>query len=305
MAEKEWIKRYFAPLSHEGARNMRDDVALLPRTGEYQIVTTDAIVEGVHFLAQQSPKSIAKKLVRVNVSDILAKGARPELATLTLGWPMERPEAELALFAQGLSEDLDKWGVQLLGGDTVASPCLFASLTLIGTAYDGGNSPVWQNGAKPGDDILLTGKIGGNIGLRDARAGLETNAASHYLEPHLPPLEAAEALSRYATAATDVSDGLLTDLFQMLDHSGVGGNIDLSEIRFWSESSELEELIAQCTAGDDYQIICAAHPDASRNLVESGHYYRIGQVVETKGLSLTYKGARVNLPETMGFEHGD
>jgi len=105
MAEKDWIERYFAPLATAGARNMRDDAALVSHAEHWRIVTTDAIVEGVHFLPEQPSRSVAKKLVRVNVSDVLAKGAFPHEAILTLGWPAERSEAELAEFAAGLAED--------------------------------------------------------------------------------------------------------------------------------------------------------------------------------------------------------
>ena len=148
MAEKDWISRYFAPISTLGARKMQDDVGLLDTCEIWQIATTDALVEGVHFLSSQSIASVAKKLVRVNVSDVLAKGARPSEALLTLGWPKTRGEADLAVFAEALAAECQSWNIGLVGGDTVTSPVFFASLTLLGNAIDEDRAPVWQNGAK-------------------------------------------------------------------------------------------------------------------------------------------------------------
>ena len=305
MAEKDWISRYFAPLATPGARNMLDDAGLLTSSDTWQIATTDALVEGVHFLPEQPITSVAKKLVRVNVSDLLAKGARPIEALLTLGWPLARDEAELAAFAAALAEDLRTWNIGLVGGDTISSPVFFVSLTLIGAPSYQNADPVWQSGAQMGDDILLTGRIGGNIGLEDVRAARATPAADHHLEPQLPPFESAALVSRYASASTDVSDGLLTDLLGLFRRSSCGGEVRLEDIRLWRESANIDEILSQCTGGDDYQIVCTAAPDNVKHLMESGIFYKIGRVVEGEELLLAYRGQPVNLPETLGFEHGE
>ena len=304
MAEKDWISRYFAPISTPGAQNMEDDVGLLQTGEEWQIATTDALVEGVHFLPGQSAASLARKLVRVNVSDVLAKGARPLEALLTLGWPDSRKETEIAAFSSALAEECRAWGIGLVGGDTVSSPVLFASLTLMGGPAGKRAEPVWQSGAKVGDVILLTGKIGGSIGLEDARADRSSEAAAHYFEPLLPPIESAGLLSRHANASTDVSDGLLADLSSLLKRSSCGGILNLEDIRLWRDSHDVPEILAQCVGGDDYQIVCTASPEEAKPLMKSGVFYQIGRVVSGDGLSLRYRGGGVNLPETLGFEHG-
>lgn len=304
MAEKDWISRYFAPIATPGAREMKDDAGLLMPADGWQIATTDALVEGVHFLTNQSLSSVAKKLVRVNVSDLLAKGAVPREALLTLGWPSVRSEGELAEFAGALSEECKDWQIGLVGGDTVSSPNLVLSLTMIGGASFQDAEPVWQTGAKPNDVILLTGRIGGNVGLKDAREGKDTPAAQHYLEPQLPPAESAELISRFASASTDVSDGVFSDFSNLLENSGVGGSLNLEDIRLWGETGDISNILTQCTSGDDYQIICTARPENSKALIKSGIFYPIGYVKPQSGLSLTFRGEDVNLPETLGFEHG-
>ena len=125
------IAKYFAPLAGKGARGLMDDVATLGNL----VLTTDAIVEGVHFLADDPIDTIAKKALRVNLSDLAAKGAQPVGVLLTLVWPNTRPSAQLAAFACGLSEDLRHFNVPLLGGDTSSTPGpLTISITAIGEA---------------------------------------------------------------------------------------------------------------------------------------------------------------------------
>ena len=306
MAEKDWITRYFAPLATSGARQLNDDAGLLAPAGDWQLVTTDALVEGVHFLPQQSAYEVAVKLVRVNVSDVLAKGARPSEALLTLGWPMGAHSSgyDIEDFARGLKDELAAWDIGLVGGDTVTSPVFFASLTLTGKPVAEGLSPVWQSGANPGDVLLLSGKIGGSVGLAHARAGKSTEASNHYRMPILPPIEAAELVSCYGSASTDVSDGLLADLQGILKNSGVGSELDLAHVRFWRESGDVPDLLAQSTGGDDYQILCTAPVEGTKQLIASGFFYEIGRITAQDGLRITHQGERVNLPVTLGFEHG-
>lgn len=305
MAEKDWISRYFAPLATAGARNMNDDVGLLRASIAWQVVTTDALVEGVHFLKDQSLGAAARKLVRVNVSDLLAKGALPAEATLTLGWPRQKSEDDLREFAKGLSQELEAWNIGLVGGDTVLSPTLFMSLNMIGHPAVEERDPIWQDGSEPGHKILVTGKIGGNIGLADAIAGRDTSAAAHYFEPQIPSAESAKFVARYASASTDISDGLLVDLSQVLDASGVGAQISIDRVPFWRESSLVRELLDQCVGGDDYQIVCTAEPINAVLLIETGLFVEIGDVTTQRGLCLSHNNKNINLPETLGFEHGE
>lgn len=310
MAERDWIKRYFAPLATApGAAGLTDDTAQLSGAAGPVVITTDAMVEGVHFLAADPIDSIARKLVRVNVSDILASGAEPAEALLTLGWPGNRPETELAAFAAALGEELAAWGAMLIGGDTVSSPGgLFLSITLTGRRL--GAAPVRRGGAGAGDDLWVTGEIGGaRRGFLARAAGLESPWTRVLQAPLLPPLPVAGLVAQLATAAMDVSDGLLGDARSLADASGAGVHIDFESVPFAGGADSLAERIDLSTWGDDYQILFTA-PQSRRDQVLAGasrHGFRvtrIGQIRAEPGLSVTAESGLVNLPETVAFEHG-
>lgn len=303
MAEKDWIQRYFAPLATPGARKMKDDAALL--ADSTHIVTTDALVEGVHFLKDRPLSELAKKLVRVNVSDLLSKGARPIEALLTLGWSSDGREHALSDFAEGLSAELRAWNIGLVGGDTVTSPVLFVSLTLIGLPISQTRGPIWQAGAKRGDLILLSGPIGGAIGLEHAQEQRDTLAASHYFVPKIPALSAAEFVSQHATSSTDVSDGLLSDVNKLVEQSEFGAEIELKRIRLWEETKDLKRIIYQCTGGDDYQIACTVPKLVSPDVIKNANFYPIGEITEEASLKISFNGNAMELPDVLGFEHGD
>jgi thiamine-monophosphate kinase len=243
------IRDLFAPLAvHEGARALLDDAAVLEASGRW-VITTDAIVEGVHFLSGDPIETVAMKALRVNVSDIVAKGARPSVALLTLLWPNERPASELSEFAAALGRDLEFFSIALVGGDTSATPGpLVVSITLLGEPL-GPRTPA-RRGARAGDDVwLIGGEIGsawlglqlrtGALGLdalrrgRDQSTEADSRAIAHkmpaylhvadepfdaeaawlmsaYLAPFVR-LECAPIVSRFASASMDVSDGLLAD----------------------------------------------------------------------------------------------
>jgi thiamine-monophosphate kinase len=310
MAERTWIRSYFAPLARApGAANLTDDTAELSPATEPVVITTDAIVEGVHFLASDPIETVARKLVRVNVSDILASGAEPSEALLTLGWPAARPEADLDAFAAALGEELEVWGASLIGGDTVSSPGgLFLSMTLTGRCA--GPAPVRRGGAGVGDDVWVTGEIGAARRGFVARAEGTENAWTDALRvPRLPPLAAAQLVAEAATAAMDVSDGLLGDAASLAEASGAGVSIHLGRVPFAGGAADLAEMIELSTWGDDYQILFTA-PAARRDalLAAAGdagvRISRIGEIRAAAGLAATLNNLAVNLPETVAFEHG-
>jgi len=269
--EFEVIRKLFAPLAtDEGARGLVDDAAVLSAHGDL-VVTTDTIVEGVHFLADDPIETVASKALRVNISDIVAKGARPSSALLSLTWPKDRPGEEIALFASGLARELKYFGVSLVGGDTTSTPGpLTVSMTLFGEPL--GQRTPSRADAKAGEDIWL---VGGEIGsawmglqlrtgalkldeIRRGRdeetAGMESKAAA----PHMPAyltipgeefdaeaawlmtlylapfvrLECAPLIARYARASMDVSDGLIADAKKLASASGVALRIEANEIPF-------------------------------------------------------------------------
>src|ERR1700731_675634 len=164
--EDSLIARYFKPIATApGAFGLDDDAAILEARGEDIVVTTDAIVEGVHFLPDDPPDTIARKALRVNLSDLAAKGATPARFVLTLAL-RAADDAWLAPFARGLGADLGRFDCPLLGGDTVSTPGpAMISITAFGRVAPG--KMVRRSGARPGDRVVVTGTIG------DAALGLD------------------------------------------------------------------------------------------------------------------------------------
>ena len=271
-SEDSLIARYFRPLATDpGAFDLGDDAAILKAHGEDIVVTTDAIVEGVHFLPDDPPDTVARKALRVNLSDLAAKGAIPAGFVLTLAL-RSADEAWLTPFARGLGEDATHFGCPLLGGDTVSTPGpLMISVTAFGRVPPG--AMVHRSGAKPGDRVVVTGTIGdATLGLailrgRAAAAGLGDDAAAkellvrRYRVPQ-PRNALAKVVRHHAHAAMDVSDGLAGDLAKLCAASGVSAIIDAASIPL---SAAAATLLARGTAGietvvsggDDYEILCA------------------------------------------------
>ncbi|MEO0881731.1 MAG: thiamine-phosphate kinase [Pseudomonadota bacterium] len=307
MSEFDWIAKYFAPLANSaGAAHLTDDVAQLPAAN--RIITTDTLIEAVHFLPQDPIDTVARKLVRVNVSDILAKGARPAEALLTLGWPNDRPETDLARFAEAFGEELAHWGIDLLGGDTVTSPSdLFVSLTLTGTLSEGAK-PVRRSGAKPGDTIWVTGEIGwGGVGLEAAKRGEEGEAADRYRVPHLPPIRIADIILHDATASMDISDGLIADVQKLVSASRCSAGLALDAVPLAAsiDPNNLDGILSAVSSGDDYQCLFTASEDKTDALISTGlDLHRIGSITAAGGLVLSWRGAPVPIPSKPGFEHG-
>jgi thiamine-monophosphate kinase len=275
--EESLIARYFKPLATDpGAFGLTDDAALLKASGEDIVVTTDAIVEGVHFLADDPPHSIARKALRVNLSDLAAKGATPAGFVLTLAL-RGVDEGWLAAFAGGLGEDAAKFNCPLLGGDTVSTPGpLMVSITAFGRVPQG--KMVHRSGARPGDHVVVTGTIGDSaLGLNILRKGSVTAALAsdsaaremligRYRVPE-PRNALALAVRAHALAAMDVSDGLAGDLAKLCAASGVSAVIDLPAIPLSPAASaalaggavSMSEIVS---GGDDYELLCAIPPDA-------------------------------------------
>lgn len=269
MDEFDLIRKYFAPLATSpGADGLRDDVA---EVAPGLIVTKDAIVEGVHFLASDPLDTVARKLVRVNVSDIIAKGARPGGALLALIWPKDRAVAEIETFAAALGDDLRHWGAYLLGGDTTGTDGpLTLTLTMVGKTSARG--PVRRSGARAGDDVWVTGAIGdGWLGLQAALGqldglGAEDMAAllDRYRVPHPPPLTLADLVAEFGGGSIDISDGLAADARHLAEASGVRLVIDWASVPTsvaalrWLSSGANHQMARLLTGGDDYQTLFTA-----------------------------------------------
>ncbi len=273
--EDELIARFFAPFAGPGGLNLADDAALLA-VGEDQelVLTTDMLVAGVHFFADDPPAAIAKKTLRVNLSDLAAKGASPLGFLLNLALPREWTADWLAAFAEGLGEDAKLFGCPLLGGDTVKSPgALTLSITALGVVPCGAMVP--RPGVAAGDLLYVTGTIGdAALGLRlrknedaDHRwiAALDRNARdalkARYLLPQ-PRLGLAPALRSYARTAMDISDGLAGDLAKMLRLTRMTaliaiGDVPLSAAARQALAHEPGLIGPILSGGDDYEILCS------------------------------------------------
>jgi thiamine-monophosphate kinase len=277
-AEDRLIARHFAPLArHPGALGLTDDAAVLtPPEGSEVVVTVDAIVAGVHFFADDPPDAVARKALRVNLSDLAAKGAEPAGFLVTLALPDATADDWLAGLARGLKADVERYNCPLLGGDTVCTPGpATISITAFGMLPRG--SMVLRSGAKPGDAVLVTGTIGdAALGLRlrrdpeaAARWGLDARMREHlrarYLVPE-PRNAAAVAVRTHASAAMDVSDGLAGDLAKLCRVSGVAAEIEVARVPLSPaarKASAAEPAVIETilTGGDDYEIVCTAPPD--------------------------------------------
>lgn len=301
MSERAWIEKYIRPLvKADGAQGLRDDVAMLS-AGDAQIVTMDTLVEGVHFLSADPLDTVGQKLLRVNVSDVYAKGAFPREALLSVAWPKERPEKAFAKLMAGIASDLAEFQVDLIGGDFVSTDGpLVLSLTLTGACI--GERPISRVGdVDVGDCVWVSGQIGfGVLGLEAARANSDPALAQRYRVPELIERHAVELVSRKAAASMDVSDGLLQDANTLADAVGMGITLNLDDVPLAVKPSSRDAVMKQVTGGDDYQILMIAKPDVD---ISGADFTKIGRVVSKPGLQLEYKGERVNLPETLGFEH--
>jgi thiamine-monophosphate kinase len=316
------IARIFAPLAagDPNAFGLLDDAAIIaPRPGEDLVVKTDGLVAGVHFFAGDPPDAIAQKLLRVNLSDLAAKGARPHGYVLTAAFPQDVSLAWLEGFAAGLKADQAEFGLHLLGGDTMATPGpLTLSLTALGHVPQG--TMIRRAGAKPGDAIYVTGTVGdaglGLASLKKEALGLSEAdtvfVRERYLRPR-PRLSFGQALRGLAHAALDVSDGVIADLQHLADVSAVRARLELAALPLspaaarWAGGGS-DRLLRLAAAGDDYEILFAAPPEAASRLVAKAArsataIARIGTVEAGAGVEVRGPDGRALPAGRGGYRH--
>jgi len=314
--ELDWIAA-LRPLARSApALRLMDDAAVLPsRPGFDLVISEDAMVEGVHFLAGEDAAIVARRLLRTNLSDLAAKAAEPCGYTLMTAWPAGRPWSDREAFIRGLAEDGARYSVELLGGDTSATPGpLTLSATVFGWVPAG--RAVLRSGARPGHALAALGAIGdGVLGLMAARGEIDDpggELARAYRLPE-PRLDLREALRAHASAAADVSDGLIVDALHLAEASGCRVVIDLEQAplspsaRAWLERQpdEAAARLMLAGGGDDYALVCAAADGEALVLAAGGEAASaatVGHFEAGEGVAVRFRGAELQ-PAHLGWRH--
>jgi thiamine-monophosphate kinase len=318
--EFERIRRFFTPLAGPGGLGLLDDAALFDcPPGRRLVATADALVAGVHYLVDDPPDLVARKLLRVNLSDLAAMAARPLFYLLTTALPKALGSEWLAGFVQGLAADQQRFGIALLGGDSVATegPAVL-SLTALGDVAAG--AEIRRSGARPGDRIWVSGTIG------DACLGLAVLRGAH---PELPSEDRAALVDRFrlpeprtelgpllsgtANAMIDVSDGLVADLGHICETSGVGAIVELAALPL----SPAARLIAAgepallprlACGGDDYELLFTAPEAAAARIAALAAglalpITRIGRIESGAGVRLVDRSGQEIRVDSGGYRH--
>jgi thiamine-monophosphate kinase len=300
-----------------------DDAAVYePERNALQVITTDAIVDGVHFdRAFTPPQAIGHRALAVNLSDLAAMGARPRLATLSLMLPAHLPIADLDAIVDGLLALAERTGTRLVGGNVTATPGpLVLDVTAVGDVHRRG--VLTRAGARPGDYVFVSGRLGAaRAGLAELRADptapqiRASQLVAHYLQPE-PRLRLGQQLGRQraATAAVDLSDGLADGLAQLARASGTGIDIQASDLPVHPEAREhwtregLDPIAEGVIGGDDYELLFTVHPrrvnrlKGVQRLVAELLLTRIGVVTRKPGVGIIRPDGRRQLVNG-GYEH--
>jgi thiamine-monophosphate kinase len=326
MTEFEFIKTHLAPLAGPEGLGLLDDAAqLVPPAGHDLVLTKDTFVEGVHFPLGEYGANIAERLLRTNLSDLAAKGAAPLGYMLSLAIPPLMDEAMLAGFAKGLAAVQESFPpLKLYGGDTVriAGP-MVVTATLIGKVPSG--KMVLRSGAQAGDIVWVSGHIGeGAMGLRHVLSqkidppptgGALWAWEEAYLRPQ-PRLSLGPLLRKVASAAADVSDGLVADAGHIAAASEVGITLRLPDVPLstdtfiWANGQQdrIKAKVDLMTAGDDYEIVFTAPPEFGELIKHAGAELGIvltpiGDVIEMRGISVLGYGDEIIPIAAKGYQH--
>jgi thiamine-monophosphate kinase len=324
-AEDRLIATYFRPIAtHPGAFDLTDDAAAIaPPPGCDLVLKTDGVISGVHFFLDDPADAVARKALRINLSDLAAKGAAPLGFLLSIGLPAGLPADWLKSFAHGLREDAAHYGCPLLGGDTDRSPgAITVTIAALGTVPHG--TMVRRKGARPGDLVVATGTIGdaalGLVLRQDAGAAarwkLDAAERDHLLGRYLlpqPRTAMAEALRRHASAAMDISDGLAGDLAKLARVSGVGADVAVDYVPLSpaaravlaAEPARIETVL---TGGDDFEVIATVAPDKFEALRREGAaanvaVTQIGTVTAAEGTTFRAPDGRALRFKRAAYSH--
>ncbi len=306
MTEKEWLeylKRYLWQRTPVISAFNEDCAVLQSDEGKYLLLTTDALIEGVHFdLSYTDLYSLGVKLAVSNLSDIAAMGGEPRWALLTLG-SLRAPESIwIDPLMEGLVSTLERYGAHLIGGDTVKGPCLILNLALTGET----DKPLLRSGARPGDLIFVSRALGESAAfLRYIKTCSLEEVPENIKKAHLrptPEIELGRALRVIASAGMDISDGLLLDLYRICLTSGVSAEIEEDKIPVGPGATLKEAL----SGGEDYALLFTIPAEKSEELGKkiSQRVFRIGKIIEGEGkIFIRSQGGEFKEVSPSGFDH--
>jgi thiamine-monophosphate kinase len=313
--EFEIIAKYFRPLtfgSGDVSAGLSDDVAWLTAPPGNLVITTDGITEGVHYFHGENPELVARKLLRVNLSDLAAKGAKPLYYTLFASFPRGCGENYIASFAQGLKKDQQEFAIHLIGGDTVASSgagCF--SVTAFGELVSA--RKITRSDAVVGDNVFVSGTIGDaflgyqQVSQKNYQANSQDNNDGTFLINRLklptPRLDLATEISGNASSSMDISDGLIQSLRQICAASKVGMQINIEAVPLSSpaklilEQNHPELLYQMISWGDDYEVLITSGAD------EINGFTKIGVVTSDQTYNISFNGDNLPFSDTHGYLH--
>lgn len=291
MSEFALIDRYF---SRKGS-GIGDDCAIVNVPTGFQLaLSTDTLIEGVHFAKDANPVNVGYKSLAVSLSDLASCGARPDHATLCITLP-QHDENWLSAFSRGFFECADAFGVKLIGGDTTKGSL---SITVQAHGFVKIGAALLRSGARAGDAICVTGTLGtAALGLRDSG----TNGAPRLHRP-TPRVEAGQALVDVATSAIDISDGFHQDLNHILTQSTVGADIWLDKLPIATSVTKALAVQAALSGGDDYEL-CFTVPQNRLGILESINATEVGVIKEGTGCRLIDADGKIAEHDTKGYQH--
>jgi thiamine-monophosphate kinase len=306
MTEKEWLEylKKYLWLKPPVISAFNEDCAVIQSDeGKYLLLTTDALIEGVHFdLKYTDLYSLGVKLAVSNLSDIASMGGEPRWALLTLGSPKAPESSWIDPLMEGLVSTLERYGAYLIGGDTVKSPCLMLNLALTGET----DKPLLRSGARPGDFIFVSRALGESAAFlryikNYALEEIPENLKKAHLRP-TPEIELGRTLKFIASACMDISDGLLLDLSRICLTSGVSAEIEEDKIPVGPWAT-LEEALS---GGEDYALLFTLPAEKLEELEKnvSQRVFRIGKIIEGEGkIFIRSKGGELKEISPSGFDH--
>jgi thiamine-monophosphate kinase len=297
-----------------------DDVAVINRNGKTLLITTDLLIEGIHFdRSWIDPYRLGKKALTVNLSDIAAMGGIPKYFLISVGLPKNLSLSFISLFYRGLREGARKFNVDLIGGDTSVSEKIVINICLLGEGEK--KNLLFRRGARVGDDLFVSGTLGdAALGLKILQKKGDTEGPTSLIEKQLSPCPRIQlgqiiAKRRYATAMIDISDGLLIDTTHLLEESRVGARIWEEQVplsrsyRKWIYSYAEDLCQMALCGGEDYELLFTAPPKMRKKLSSLAHSLnvsitRIGEILPQKeGFYVTKKDGREYSPSHLGFDH--